>query len=218
AQQYDMNLRPAAARSCEPTSLLPMETITNIYNLQTYFKITGVKKYLRGIPSAIEWLEKSVLPPDKTIGSHTHAMFYEIGTNRPLFVHREGTSYENGRYWIDYEPTNLIEGYGTHVTINVDYLWNEYKRIEAMTPEEAMAEYRKSKESLAAVPTVASGVVEACIRSLDERGAWVEDFVLPDFTNYMNGPKRTVRGIVTGTYIRNMNRIMDYIRTLDKTE
>jgi len=211
AQQYDLDMKPAAARSCEPAAIMPTETCANIQALENYYKITGDRKYLRGIPDAIRWLEQSVLPPDKTIDGHTHAMFYEVGTNRPLFVHREGTTMATGRYLVDYNPANLIRGYGTHVTIDTKSCWNEYRRVEALTPEEAKAEYREQKAKGSGVPKVAPDVLETILKSRNENGIWTEEFEIQNFDDYMNNPPRKVRGYSTATYLANMKVFLDFL-------
>ena len=38
----------------------------------------------------------------------THPTFVEIGTNKPLYVHREGSNVVNGRYYVDNNPKNTI--------------------------------------------------------------------------------------------------------------
>ncbi|HQP98818.1 MAG TPA: pectate lyase [bacterium] len=211
AQQYSLDLKPAPARSCEPAAVMPTETCADIMALQRYYQITGDRKYLRGIPDAIRWLENSILPPEKTFDGHTHALFYEIGTNRPLFVHRFGTSKETGRYVVDYDPTNLIRGYGTHVTINTEYYWNEYRRVESMTPEKARAEYTERKSKSASVPKVASDVLEKVLQSRNANGIWTEEFEIQNFDDYMNNPPRRVRGYSTATYLANMKVFMDFL-------
>mgnify|MGYP002349118164 CR=1 FL=1 len=54
-QQYDMNMNSAAARSYEPASVMPGQTVTCIRDLETFYTMTGNRKYLRGIPDAIAW-------------------------------------------------------------------------------------------------------------------------------------------------------------------
>ena len=147
AQQHDMGLNPAGARTYEPKALAPSTTVGNIRHLMRFYRITGDRRYLRAIPDAIAWLEDCALPPGHSDQGHTHAQFVEVGTNRPLYAHREGTSIEDGRYWVDYEPRNFPGHYGMQLRIDVVALKNEYERVFALIPEEATAEYRAEKEA-----------------------------------------------------------------------
>jgi len=216
-QQYNMEMESVAARSYEPASVMPGQTVQCIRDLQTFYKITGNKKYLRGIPDAIEWLENSYLPDDhKQNDRVTHATFYELSTNRPLYAHREGTSIETGRYWVDYEPKNFPGHYGMQASINVDAVKKEYERVNSLTPEEAMAEYQRAKNSKPSVRKVDPKMVEKLIKDLDRRGAWVETIYIPDYIDLVHNPRRTLEGINTGTFIRNMRTLIDYLQNIKK--
>ncbi|MCC6486843.1 MAG: pectate lyase, partial [Candidatus Hydrogenedentes bacterium] len=112
AQQYDMDLSPAQARSYEPASVNPSQTVENIHALMKYYKTTGDRRFLQGIPDALVWLKNSPLPEGHSSDGHTHAQFLEVGTNKPLYAHRSGTGVEDGRYWVDYQPGNFPDHYG----------------------------------------------------------------------------------------------------------
>ena len=57
--------------------------------------MTGDRRYLKPIPDAITWLEKSTMKMlDK--GCHQLANYYEPGTNKPLFQHVTGEFNEQG--------------------------------------------------------------------------------------------------------------------------
>ncbi len=216
-QQYDMDMNSVASRSYEPASVMPGQTVRCIRDLETLFMITGNKKFLRGIPEAIEWLENSYLPEShKSNDRITHATFYELGTNKPLYVHREGTSIESGRYWVDYEPKNFPGHYGMQTRINVNAIKHEYRRVNALSPEEAQAEYRTKEEAPKQVPRVDPETVEKLIASMDKRGAWVEELNVPDYIDLVHNPRRTFQGINTGTYIRNMRTFTNYLKNLKK--
>jgi hypothetical protein len=44
--------------------------------------------FLTHVPDAIQWLERTKLPASEIDGGRTHPCFVEIGTNKPLYVHR----------------------------------------------------------------------------------------------------------------------------------
>jgi len=219
-QQYDMEMNSAPARSYEPASVMPGQTRRNILDLINFYRITGKRKYLTGIPAAIEWLENSYLPKDHITEESrpgvTHATFYEIGTNKPLYAHREGTSIENGRYWIDYEPRNFPGHYGMQVRIDVDVLKREYERARAQDPDAAMQEYRTRKALPPSVPKIDPGKVREIIKSMDERGAWVEEISIPDYKDVVNNPRRKLRGIQTRTFITNMKTMINYLKNIEE--
>ena len=218
-QQYDMNMQSAVARSYEPASVMPGQTRRNIYDLMNFYTITGDKRYLNGIPAAIEWLENSYLPENHKMNDRvTHATFYELGTNKPLYAHREGTSIETGRYWIDYEPKNFPGHYGMQRREDVPAINKEYERVNALTPEEAMTEYRSKKNRSRAVRKVDPERVGNIISSLDDRGAWIEEITFVDYIDALNRPVRKVPGITTRTYIRNMRTLINYVEGIHKDE
>jgi len=212
-QQYDMNMKSAAARSYEPASVMPGQTRRNINDLMTFYKITGDKRYLKGIPAAIEWLENSYLPENHKMNDRvTHATFYELGTNRPLYAHREGTSIETGRYWVDYEPKNFPGHYGMQRRENVPALKKEYERVNALSPEEAMAEYRDRESRSLSNHEPDPENIRKIISSMDNRGAWVEEMTFVDYIDALNRPARKVPGITTKTYIRNMKMLIGAVK------
>jgi PelA/Pel-15E family pectate lyase len=211
-QQYNMEMKSAAARTYEPASVMPGQTVTCIRDLETYYTITGDRKYLRGIPDAIQWLENSVINTDST-KKYTHATFYEPGTNRPLYAHREGTSIENGRYFIDY-TFGILKHYGLTLTVNIAAIKKEYDRVNALSPDQAMAEYRARKSATLRIPMIQSETVRKLIDSLDARGAWVTDISIPNYQDTINGAVRITKGIDTATFIRNMNTFLNYLRNL----
>jgi len=199
-------------------TVMPGQTVQCISDLETFYTITGDKKYLRGIPDAIEWLENSVLPEghNKMNPRITHAIFYELGTNKPLYAHREGTSIETGRYWIDYEPKDFLMHYGAQMRVDILSLKKEYERVNALTPEQAMAEYKAKKNAPERVQNVDPGTVEKLISSMDPRGAWLEELNVPDFHDLIHNPRRDFQGINTATYIRNMSKLIDFLKNLKK--
>ena len=219
-QQYDMNMKSVAARSYEPASVMPSQTRRCIMDLINFFRITGDKRYLNGIPAAIEWLENSKLPKDHITDESrrgvTHATFYELGTNRPLYAHREGTSIEEGRYWVDYEPRNFPGHYGMQTGINIDSIKREYERAKNQDPDDAMQEWQLKKVMPSPVRKVDPERVKELISSMDSRGAWVEKIQIPNYKDVVNNPRRKLQGIQTGTYLRNMRTLVNYLKNMNE--
>ena len=216
AQQYDLDLTPAGARSFEPQSLCTSTTCGNIRTLMRFYKMTGDRRFLRGIPDALDWLDNSFLPEGHSDQGHTHAQFVELGTNNPLYAHREGTCREDGRYWVDSEPGNFPGHYGMQARIDVDSLREEYGRVAALSPEEATAQYAAQQNASPAAQTIAPETARALIDSLNARGAWVEDLSVPDYLDWKYRPRRHFRGISTRTYVRNMRALAAYVEGMEK--
>lgn len=211
ADQYDMDLRPAPGRAYEPACVLPSLTRTLVLELLGFYKQTGDRRFLRGIPDALDWLDgPGRLPEGHADPPYTHATFVELDTNRPLYPHREGKTIDEGRYWIDYEPVNLLPGYGLFTVINVDALRREYERVAALTPAESRAEYVRQRAPQApSAPNPAP--VQAVLDALDDQGRWVEELTIPDYDNYIENPPRTFTGISTRTFSTNMATLTAYL-------
>jgi PelA/Pel-15E family pectate lyase len=137
-QQLNMALEASGARTYEPKALLPGTTIENAMKLITYYQYTGDKRFLTRIPNAINWLERVRLPVNQTDnGRYTHSTFVEMGTNKPIYVHRKGSNVKYGEYYYDYNDEKLLSHYGGKTRIPIDRLKQEYNRVNALSPEEA---------------------------------------------------------------------------------
>jgi len=213
-QQYDTNMNSAPARAYEPASVMPGQTRACIYDLMNFYQITGNRKYLRGIPAAIEWLENSYLPKDHITADSrqgvTHATFYELGTNRPLYAHREGTSIEKGRYWVDYEPRNFPGHYGMQQRLDINRIKTDFARINNLESDAAQQEYALKQVLPARTSSVDPAAVETLIKSMDSRGAWVGEISIPNYKDVVNNPRRKLQGISTRSYINNMRTMINY--------
>ena len=54
-------------------------------------------------------LKESTLPEDQTGGGrYTHSTFVEMGTNKPVYVHRKGSNVKYGKYYVDYNDQKLL--------------------------------------------------------------------------------------------------------------
>lgn len=137
-QQYNMDLKPAHARSYEPPALLPSFTYRHAMLLLRFYEYTGDRKFLARIPDAIQWLENTQLPQNETQkGRYTHPTFIELGTDRALFAHRTGKGVNDGRYWWDYKDENHLLHYGAKSRVPIENLKDAYKRVNSLSPEEA---------------------------------------------------------------------------------
>ena len=220
-QQYDMNMKSAAARSYEPASVMPNQTRRCINDLINFYRMTGNKKFLRGIPAAIEWLENSPLPKSHITSESrspkvTHATFYELGTNKPLYAHREGTNIDNGRYWVDYEPSNFPGHYGMQTIIKIDDIKRDYQRALNQEPDAAMQEWNTKRVVPRQTAKVDPDKVKEIIDTMDSRGVWLETLRIPYYEDVVGNPRRELEGFNTGTFIRNMRTMANYIGSVQE--
>jgi hypothetical protein len=122
------------------------------------YQATGQRKYLEPIPRALDYLQKSEIEPGRL------ARFYELRTNRPLYMNRQ--------YQLTYEPNDLPTHYGFIVSSNVTELRRRYEKLSKQTEAELAKSLQSSSTTRVARPN--DKLVKDCISSLDERGAWVE--------------------------------------------
>lgn len=137
AQQYNLQLEPAGARTYEPAALLPRATFWNALLMIKFYEYTGDRKFIARIPDAIKWLEKARLPESMTEGGKwSHPLFVELKTDKPIFVHRKGSNVKWGYYYYDYKDNNLLGHMNGKGKIDVDKLRKEYERVCALSPGE----------------------------------------------------------------------------------
>jgi PelA/Pel-15E family pectate lyase len=243
ALQYTTDYKPTGARTYEPDAYVTHTSATNIALLMRFHRITGDSKYLARIPEALDWLEKLTLPAGVATAGRTHPTFVEIGTNKPLYVHREGSNIANGRYFANYDSTKTIGHYSAFRKVDVAGLRAQYNKQKAMTPAEA------SKGSplvdpnapplpryFALDPAANEGAADV-IAGLNADGAWIT--ALEYISNPYKGPapagaakgdyatthvgdewdtspfpNTTVQGISTAMFIKRMTTL---IKALDAT-
>ena len=127
AQQYSIDLIPAAARSYEPQSLDPQYTERHVELLIKFYVVTGDKKYLSRIPEALDWLEEIKISSDGDF--YKVGKFIELETNKILYTHRVGSNVKCGRYFFDYNSENDLKHYHSIRTINMGRIKEEYKNV-----------------------------------------------------------------------------------------
>ncbi|WP_293747842.1 pectate lyase [uncultured Paraglaciecola sp.] len=130
ALQYSLDLKPAAARSYEPVSVSVGTTVNNLSLLMHFYKSTGDKKYLDGIEQTLGWLASLRLPDALIRDGRTHPRMVEIGSNKPLFVHRRGSNVNNGEYFVDYEATSQVSHYPSTGRVDIEALRTQYSELK----------------------------------------------------------------------------------------
>ena len=135
--QHGPDLKPIGARTYEPTALVTHTTAANVQQLLDFYKMTGDPRFLKRVPEALAWLDSVRLPADQVKNGRAYPTFVEIGTNRPLYVHRRGSNIVNGEYYVDHDPANTIGHYSAWRAIDVPKLRREYEALKAMPVAQA---------------------------------------------------------------------------------
>ncbi len=99
-----------------------------------FYRLTGETRFLARIPEALAWLESVRLPADKVRGGRAFPTFIEIGTNRPLYVHRRGSNVVNGAYYADHDPEATLGHYSAYRSIDTAALRRDYEKLIATPP------------------------------------------------------------------------------------
>ena len=156
AQQYDLQMRPAPARWFEPAACCSAVTSRVIRTLIYLHLETGDDKYLGPIPAALEWLKASRLE------ENTWARFYEIGSNRPIYVTVDRE--------VVYKAENLRPGYSWRGSYGIPEVFLMYRILTEQGAE-------KLKEHVRGEPDVRSLVDRAqyWIESQRDDGSWMRD-------------------------------------------
>jgi PelA/Pel-15E family pectate lyase len=187
AQQYDADMHPAWARVFEPPSISGGESQSVIRVLMTLYRETGNRKYLEPVPRALAYLEKSVL---KRTGEPALARFYELETNRPLYITKgtqiQAKGLESARidgYELSYSDESVITHYQLRISAKgLAAIRREYSQLAAADP----ATVRRDKlhglspwadDERQESPPRPEQVVRI-LEALDSRSAWVEDGII----------------------------------------
>ena len=205
--QHTLDLQPAGARTYEPKALVTHTSATNIELLIKFYRLTGETKFLARIPQALEWLDKLTLPPGAAPAGRTHPTFVEVGTNEPLYVHREGSNVFNGRYFIDKNPKGTIVHYSSFRRVDVPALRKAYEAAMATPPSE-IARTSPLKLGAGTVPLAKYHTVTgndsnaaAVIASLNAEGYWLAPLGYNSHPFKADGSKAQHAGDFSQTYV-----------------
>ena len=181
AQQYNYDMKPASARWFEPAAVNGAATPRNIRTLIDLYLEIGDEKYLKPIPAAINWLERSRLEDGRW------ARFYELGTNKPLYVNMDRK--------VVYDFVNIRPGYSWRANYASSAI-RLYEKVKSMGREKYLAERNAppTDESRRERMAGMESRVREVIASLDDQGRWVRD-----------------GKISCSTFNRNVRILSDYI-------
>ncbi|NNE91205.1 MAG: hypothetical protein HKN23_06120 [Verrucomicrobiales bacterium] len=132
AQQYNFEMHPAWARKFEPPAVCSGESIGAMRTLIEIWIATGEDQYIKSIPAALAWFERSQL---KDKPKPTWARFYELQTNQPLYCEAE-------TYLVTYDDSNLPTHYGFQLT-GLERSLEKVKAIIKRDRDEILAERKR---------------------------------------------------------------------------
>lgn len=152
AQQYNDEMQPIWARRFEPPAVAGRESQDVIAALIRIADFTSDSEYLIPIPAALRWLSESKLQDGRL------ARYYELKTNRPLYMSRAGKQYS-----LTYDDSRLPNHYG----------WKVENRLATLT---ASYENALKNQPAAESARIALTDVRQVIADLDDKGRWVTTF------------------------------------------
>ncbi len=161
-QQYNHDMEPVWARKFEPPCVTGGESIGAMETLHQLYVVTGDEKYLKPLPAAFAWYERSRLPDG------TYARFYELQTNKPLYLVKD-------TYELTYSDANLP----THYGFKLDGMDDDIAKLRELMkrPREELLTNRAgptSEKSWASKAKGVAGKVTAAIKAQQPDGYWVK--------------------------------------------
>ncbi|MBI2946068.1 MAG: hypothetical protein HYY23_00340 [Verrucomicrobia bacterium] len=186
AQQYNFAMEPAWARAFEPPAICTGESAGAIRTLVELYLETGDEKFLKPIPAALDWFQRSRLGPN------TWARFYELGTNKPIYGDRDGKIH----YRLDEITEERRRGYAWQGNFNIPATIAHFEEVQKTGRQAYLAKRAQEPLRTEAHRAALGREAERAIAALDERGRWIS-----------NGR------IETRVFIRNVQTLCDYLES-----
>jgi len=187
AQQYNHEMEPVWARKFEPPCVSGGESLSTMETLYQLYVVTGDEKFLKPLPAAFAWYERSILPDGQ------YARFYELHTNKPLYFVKD-------TYELVYDDSNLP----THYGFKLDFVKRDLERLKEQMakPREELLAKRQGPDSEKSWTSRAKGTAEkvkVALSSQQPEGYWLKgdeidagEFVrhVQAMTIYVEGAKK----------------------------
>ena len=193
AQQYNYAMQPVWARKFEPPAVSGLESEDAVRTLLKVYRFTGDRKFLEPIPRALAYLKKSRLPDGRM------ARYYELQTNRPLYMNRKGAD-----YFLTFDDADLPAHYGWKQKTEVDQLEKDFAGAQSgrphATPTTPVAELEKQ--------------VREILAALDEQGRWIVTYSGDRNGHDLVGQpsfKPGFRFLSSTVFNRNVETLSDYL-------
>ncbi len=159
AQGYDRSMQPVWGRKFEPPGVVSRETAGNIDYLIELNEQDKDARLLDAAVSAAIWLKAARLPDGKW------ARFYEINTNRPLYIDDGGQ--------VTFEYKNLWQHYGMKTGAEIEPVFARLELAKRGLTVSHQQLWFSAADELSADEL--SSKVRQLIDSQDDQGRWVED-------------------------------------------
>jgi hypothetical protein len=142
----------------------------------------------------LTYLKRSLLPDGRL------ARYYELQSNRPLYMNREGK-----QYFLTYDDAQLPDHYGWKVSSRLSEIERRYQEMQQMPADARIA-------SVPEAPSVARIVAE-----LDDRGRWVSVYA---GERIVGQAKFNVgeRYLSSETFAENLTSLADFLKTLNRRD
>ena len=229
AEQYDpKTMRPVKARTHEPAGFVIRESEQVIELLEKFYLMTAERRYLKPIPGCLDWFDR--VNREAVELKRPPARYYEFVTNLPIYNLRTDKTNAAGYglyRWSNTDSQGDGEGlyrFGggqseTRPVVDVLPIRKRYEWIAGLSPEQARVEYQKrsgggERPEQPNRRQFGNTSVADVIAAMDHRGAWVRDDVRvlkvsPNSQGINPGTFETIRGYSTGTFVRNLRRLID---------
>lgn len=193
AQQYSYEMHPIWARRFEPAAITGGESQDVLETLMKIYRATGDKKYLGPISSALAYLKKSLLPEGRL------ARYYELKTNRPLYMTRRGDEYS-----LTYDDKDLPDHYGWKVESRLEAIERKYAAISE-------SEVGSREGEAPAEPPISADDVRKTIAALDDQGRWISTYAGERLTGQPKF-KPGEQYLASAVFSRNLERLSAFVK------
>jgi hypothetical protein len=192
AQQYNFALQPVWARVFEPPAISGGESQAVMSMLIDLALATGDARYLTPLPRALAYLRSSTLSDGRL------ARFYELRTNRPLFMTK--------KYELTYDGSDVPTHYNFYSRSQLDAIAQAYAEAQQILAAGKTSRRAMDDRSHRDLEPGNATSVRAVISALDARGAWVERGLIR-----VQGKERAQEAIIESrTFIRNLHLLSTY--------
>lgn len=191
-QQYNEQMQPIWARAFEPPAIAADESQEVIDTLLKIASTTGDPRFLKPIPAALVYLDSSLLPDGQL------ARYYELETNRPLYMERRGRAYQ-----LTYDDANLPDHYGWKWPSRGEELREKLVRLQADIT--SPADTAKSEDQ-----AKSNELISKVLADLDSQGRWISQY---DGRRLVGQPKFGIGEsyLSSEVFCRNLDICSDYL-------
>lgn len=190
AQQYNYQMEPIWARRFEPAAVSGAESQDVLDALLRVYRLTKDPRYLEPIPRALDYLGRSLLPDGRL------ARYYELQTNRPLYMSRRGDDYTP-----TYDDSDLPGHYGWKWESRLGEIRREYDALKAGGG---------SRPSPAPDLGELEGRVRKIVDDLDDQGRWLSTATGERLMGQLKLPPGA-RYISSSTFSENLEALSAYL-------